>query len=209
MQKAQLSNAQRGHSLIAGATANILFSTGWFLLGFVLLGGGIALVVGGTAKRASGLFEQIPQLNDLIARSGDIVGFAIVAIGILSLVFIALAAVVSGFVLKRGRVRKPWAVTFQSLGIVALLDIPLFLGFFAVAAAFSDSATSIILVIEPLIRLIGSALVGALVWWLVAWMRRGSASKFAGVTATASSIAVEAPAQLDTPTETETDDQPR
>ncbi|MEV8253644.1 hypothetical protein AB0O95_06705 [Rhodoglobus sp. NPDC076762] len=190
MQKAQLSSAQRGHSLVAGAVAHALFSVGWLMLGFVALGGGVTLLLGGTANGVSGLFGDVPVVADFISSAGSVIGTVIIVVAVVAILLVALAAFASLFLLKRGAVRKPWHVTFQSLGIVALLDIPLFVAYLTIAANATDSAVGGTVLLGPVVGIIGSAVVGALVWWWMAWSRRGSASKFAGVTATASATAV-------------------
>lgn len=206
MQKAQLSSAQRGHSLVAGAVAHALFSVGWLMLGFVALGGGITLLLGGTANGVGGLFGDVPAVRDAVSSAGAVIGTVIVVAAIIALLLVACAAFASVFLLTRGAVRKPWQVTFQSLGIVALLDVPLFGAYLSIAANATDSAVGGTVVLGPVVGFFGSVVVGALVWWWMAWSRRGSASKFAGVTATASATAV-APQQsprLDSDTDTST-----
>ncbi|MGV8912375.1 MAG: hypothetical protein ACOH14_07135 [Rhodoglobus sp.] len=193
MQKAQLSSAQRGHSLVAGAVGHVLFSIGWLMVGFVVLGGGITLLLGGTANGVSGLFGDIPALTEFLSNAGGVIGVIIIVVAVVALIFIALAAFASGFILRRGEVRKPWQVTFQALGIVALLDIPLFVVYLSIAAGVTDSTVSGPLFFGPIVGIVGSALIGALVWWWMTWSRRGSASRFAGVTATGSATAVTRP----------------
>lgn len=75
-------------------------------------------------------------------------------------------------------------------GVVALLDIPLFFVYFSIASSVTDAAVSGPVVLGPGIGVLGSAVLGALVWWWMAWARRGSASKFAGVAASASATAI-------------------
>ncbi|MBH0129402.1 hypothetical protein [Salinibacterium sp. NK8237] len=190
MQKAQLTSAQRGYSLVAGALSHAVFSIGWLMLGFVAVGGGLTLLLGGTASSLSGLFGDVPAVRDFVSGAGGVIGTVIIVMGIVALLLVALAAFGSMFLLKRGAVRKPWQVTFQSLGIVALLDVPLFAVYLTVAANVTDSAVGGTVLLGPLVGILGSAIVGAAVWWWMAWSRRGSASKFAGVTATASATAV-------------------
>lgn len=122
----------------------MVFSIGWLLLGFVALGGGITLLLGGTANGIGGLFGEIPALKDFLSSAGGVIG--VVIVGVVALVLVTLAALASGFILTRGRVRKPRLVTFRALG-----------------------------------------------WWWMTWSRRGSSSKFSGVTATASATAVMSP----------------
>ncbi|EAR25594.1 hypothetical protein A20C1_04986 [marine actinobacterium PHSC20C1] len=164
----------------------MLFSIGWLMLGFAALGGGITLLLGGTVTGVGGLFGEIPALAEFISGAGGVIGVIILIAAVLALIFVALGVLASGFILKRGAVRKPWKVTFQSLGIVALLDIPLFAVYLSIAAAVTDSSIGGPLLLGPVVGILGSAIVGAVVWWWMAWSRRGSASKFAGVTATAS-----------------------
>ncbi|QYH35800.1 hypothetical protein [Salinibacterium sp. M195] len=193
MQKAQLSSAQRGHSLVAGAVGHVLFSIGWLLVGFVVLGGGLTLIIGGSSRGLSGRFSDIPALNEFLSRTGDIIGVLVIVAAIVALIFITLGAIASGVILKRGAVRKPWKVTFQSLGIVALLDVPLFVVYLSIAAGVTDTTVTGPVFLGPVVGILGSAVVGALVWWWMAWFRRGSASTFAGVTATASATAISDP----------------
>ncbi|GAA1215670.1 hypothetical protein [Rhodoglobus aureus] len=129
MQKAQLTSAQRSYCPVAGAVGHVLFSLGWFLLGVVALGGGITLLLGGTAQGVTGLFGDIPALKDFLS----------------------------------------YAVGVTDTNVAG----PVFLG--------------------PVVGIVGSLIVGALVWWWMTWSRRGSASNFAGVTATASATAVTPP----------------
>lgn len=193
MQKAQLTSAQRGHSIVAGAVAHVLFSIGWLMVGFVALGGGITLLLGGTANGIGGLFGDIPALSAFFNNAGDVIGVIVVVVAALALIFVSAAVFASAYILRRGAVRKVWPVTFQSLGVVALLDIPLFVVYLSISAGVTDTTVTGPLLLGPIVGILGSAVVGALVWWWMAWSRRGSASQFAGVTATGSATVATRP----------------
>lgn len=166
MTKATLTGGQTGAAIFAGIFGHLLFAAGWIALGITLLGGVIAAVLGGTLVSIGDAFSA-----DGIAifdSAGGVLGNIVLGLLIAAAVLIVLSVVVSGLILRRGRVRKPWGTTWTAVLISAIIDLPLVVVYFAVARA-TDGVPFL------LIALIGTVVIGILVWLWMTWAHRGPA----------------------------------
>jgi hypothetical protein len=161
MTKATLTGGQVGAAVLAGIFGHLLFAVGWITLSVTLLGGVIAALLGGT-------IASIGDGAEIFGTAGGVLGSIVLGLIIASVVLIVVGIVVSGLILRRGRVRKPWGTTGTAVVIAAIVDIPLIAGYFAIARATDG-------VPFPLIALIGTLVVGVLVWLWMARAHRGPA----------------------------------
>lgn len=180
MQKAKLTGRQVVAAVFAGIFGHLLFALGWISLGLVVLIGIAVLLLGGTIGSISGLFGEVEVIADLLANASGLVGALGLGFGIGAIVVAFLGVLVSAVILRGGKVRRPWATTWSAVGIAAVIDVPL-LFVYASIANRSDTAGFF------LVAILGTVVVGILVWLWMTWGHRGSASEFAGVSASASS----------------------
>jgi len=183
MTKAKLSSGQVVSAVFAGIFGHLIFAAGWIALGLVLLSGLIFSLFGLTLSNIIGQFTD--GANGFFDNAGGLLGGVFIGLLVGALVLMLLGFLVSGWIMKGGKVRKPWATTWSAVLIVALINLPLLLVY---AAISSDQLPF------PLVAFLGTLIVGVLVWLWMAWGHRGPASEFAGVTAAASATAVAAPA---------------
>ena len=170
MTKATLTGGQVGAAVVAGIFGNILFAAGLNALAVTLLGGTIVAILGGT-------IESFSDGTEIFGTAGGVLGGIVLGLVIASIVLIGLAIVVSGLILRRGRVRKPWGTTWTAVLIATIIDLPLVLVYYLIARSTDG-------VPYPLIALIGTVVVGILVWLWMAWAHRGPAVAGAGAIAT-------------------------
>ncbi len=161
MTKATLTGGQVGAAVFAGIFGHLLFAIGWIALGITLLGGVIAAILGGT-------MQGIGDGAEIFGTAGGVLGNIVLGLVIASVVLIILGIVVSGLILRRGRVRKPWGTTWTAVIIAAIVDVPLIAAYLAIARATDG-------VPFPLIALLGTLVVGILVWLWMTWAHRGPA----------------------------------
>lgn len=189
--KAQLTGGQGAAAVIAGVIGHFLFSIAW---------AGLLLSLGFLLFRAffNGLIEQFLNSATLEGDAGNTIAQILQTIqgllATLSIVLIVLNALgivfayfISWLILKIGKVRKPGGTTFSSILIVAILDGGLLLLSLAIGSTFARNtdAGSPFLIVWVVV----TAVVGALVWLWMAWVRRGPAPEGA-VAAPAASAAV-------------------
>ena len=173
MTKATLTSRQRGAAVFAGIIGHLFFAPAWIGLGFLLLGGGILALVGGGIGVAN--VQDAQSVSDFLTQAGGIVKVLGIIFGVIIGVGILLGFLFSALILKAGRVRKPWATTLSSLGIVALLDVPLAIFYLWIAARLTDTKVSGPVFLGPFVFLLGTIVVGVLVWLWMAWAHRGPA----------------------------------
>ncbi len=161
MTKATLTGGQVGAAVFAGIFGHLLFAAGWIILGLTLLGGTIAAILGGTVS-------SIGDGAEIFATAGGVLGGIVLGFVIASVVLLLLAVVVSGLILRGGRVRKPWGTTWTAVIISALIDVPLLLAYLAIARSTDG-------IPFPLIALVGTVVVGILIWLWMTWAHRGPA----------------------------------
>jgi hypothetical protein len=176
MQKAQLTGRQTGTAVIAGVVGNLLFSAGWTILAFTLFGSAIVALGGTTIVGSSQLFD----------RAGGILGGIAIGAGVVGLVVVSVGFLVSGAILKGGHVRKPWGVTWSAILLSAVLSLPLTI-LYSVIAFRRDSSVGLFAV-----SLIGTVVVGALLWLWMTWARRGPVVEATPIEAPPTAPSVEA-----------------
>lgn len=181
MTKARLTGGQVVAAVFAGVFGHLLFAAGWITLGFVLFGGLIVSILGGTVASLFGLGTD--GTGDFVDSAGQVLGGVFTGFLIGALVVMLLGFLVSGWILSAGRVRKPWGTSLTSVIIAAVLGVPLLLAYVAI------SGENLPL---PLVAVLGTVIVGVLVWLWMTWAHRGPATD-AAITATPAAPAVEAP----------------
>lgn len=171
-------------AIFAGIFGNLLFSAGWTGLGITLLGGVLVAVFGTSLSALIGQFADQAAVGPFFDNAGGVVSGFILGFSIGSAVLILLGFLISGWILKGGKVRKPWATTFTSILLSALLSVPLIFLWLTIANSTDGLPVGLIIVI-------GTAVVGILLWLWMTWAHRGYASEFVGVKASASGTATE------------------
>jgi hypothetical protein len=175
MQKAILTGRQRGAAVFAGIFGHLLFALGWLGLGFLLLAGGLLLVFGASIGSLAGAFGGVQSISDFLGQAGSIMKVVGVVFGVISLALMLLGFLVSGWILGAGRVRKPWATTLSAVAIVALLDLPLYVLYLVIAGKLTDTKVAGPLFLGPFVFIVGTIIVGVLVWLWMTWGHRGPA----------------------------------
>lgn len=168
--KAKLTGGQALAAVFAGVFGHLLFGGGWTLLGIVLFGGLLAGILGLTASGIAKLAGDNPAIADLFDSAGGLVSGVLGIATIVAVVLMILGFLVSGWILKGGKVRKPWGTTWWSIVIVAVLAFPLFLVYVAISGRGEGGLPF------PLVAFLGSLIVGVLVWLWMTWAHRGPAS---------------------------------
>lgn len=158
---------QFSSSLVAGAVGHTLFQTGWFGFGMSLAGLVAAALFGNLVDVIATAVgsDAVPSLLQSLGVGADILFWVVIALLIGSLVLVLLAVIVSVWLLTLTDQRKPWAVTWASLGIVAVLDIGLFWLYVWLATVVTDSPVAGPVLLAPVFALVGGIVLGALIWW--------------------------------------------
>jgi len=189
--KAQLTGGHVVAAIFAGIFGNLLFSAGWTSLGVTLLGGLFAVIFGGSISAIIGSFTDPASIAPFFDNAGGLVSGVVIGFGVGSVALMLLGFLISGWILKGGKVRKPWGTTWTAVLLSALLNVPLLFAWFAIANSTDGLPVGLIVVL-------GTAVVGILLWLWMTWAHRGYASEFVGTSVTASatsSTPVEAPAE--------------
>jgi hypothetical protein len=186
MQKAQLTGRQTGTAVIAGVVGNLLFSVGWTILAFTLFGSAIVALGGTTIRSLIDQFSSTVGSSQLFDRAGGILGGIAIGAGVVGVVVVAVGFLVSGAILKGGHVRKPWGVTWSAILLSAVLSLPLTI-LYSVIAFRRDSSVGLFAV-----SLIGTVVVGALLWLWMTWARRGPVVELTPIEAPPTAPSVEA-----------------
>ncbi len=171
MTKATVTGRQRGAAVLAGTVGHLLFAIGWLGLGFLAVGSGLAALLGGTIGLTN--VGGVEGISEVLTQAGSIMRVLGIVFGIIALVLILLGFFLSGWILKVGAVRKPWVTTLTSLGIVAILDLPLSVLYLWIAAQLTDTRVAGPFFLGPFIFVIGTIVVGVLVWLWMTWAHRG------------------------------------
>lgn len=194
--KAQLTSGQGAAAIIAGVIGHFLFSIAW--AGLL-----ISIVFLVARSFINGLIEQFLTSSVLEGDAGTTIRQVLEGIqgflSGLSIVFIVLNALgiifaffISWLILKIGKVRKPGGATFSSFIIVAIIDGGLLFLSLAIASSIAkntDNGSPFIIV-----WVVVTAVIGALVWLWMVWVRRGPAPEVAAADAPAVPAAAAAPA---------------
>lgn len=184
--KAKLTAGQVVAAIIAGIVGHVLLGGGWALLGLVLFGGLLTGILGVTV---SGLIELVsgdnPAATELVDSAGGVIGSVFLGAAVVAVVLMLVGFLVSGLILRGGRVRKPWGTTFWSAVIVAVLSLPLLLVYLAISGQGEGGLPF------PLVALLGTVIVGVLVWLWMTWAHRGRVPEVTAGTASEGAPAVE------------------
>jgi hypothetical protein len=175
MQKAILTGRQRGAAVFAGIFGHLLFALGWLGLGFLLIGGGLLLVLGASIGSIADSFGGVQSIGDFLTQAGGIMKVVGVVVAVISFLLMLLGFLVSGWILAAGGVRKPWATSLSAVAIVAVLDLPLYVLYLVIAGKLTDTKVAGPLFLGPFVFVIGTVVVGVLVWLWMTWGHRGPA----------------------------------
>jgi len=169
-------------SLLAGAVAHTMFQTGWFGFGMSLAGLAAAALFGNLIDVIASAVgsDVVPGILSSLGVGADILFWVLIALLIGSLILVVLAVMVSVWLLSLTGQRKPWAVTWASLGIAAVLDIGLFWLYVWLGTVVIDSPVAGPVLLSPVFALIGGIVVGSLVWWGMAHAYRDKKDHQAG-----------------------------
>lgn len=167
--KARLTSGQVVAAVVAGAVGHILFASAWSLLWLALAGGAVRGILGVTAE---GLADRVSgeSLGGLFDSAGGILGGIVIVIAIGGALGVVVAVLVSAGILAGGKVRRPWATTFTSLLIAAVLSGPLALVYWLVSRPGEGGLPFL------LVAGLGTIIVGVLIWLWMAWAHRGPAN---------------------------------
>lgn len=191
--KAQLTSGQGAAAIIAGVIGHFLFSIAW--AGLL-----ISIVFLVARSFINGLIEQFLTSSVLEGDAGTTIKQVLEGVqgflSGLSIVFIVLNALgiifaffISWLILKIGKVRKPGGATFSSFLIVALIDGGLLFLSLAIASSIAKNTDGSPFLI---VWVVVTAVIGALVWLWMVWVRRGPAPE-AAAGAPAVATAADAP----------------
>jgi hypothetical protein len=180
-------------AVFAGVVGNLLFSAGWTILGFTLFGGAIVALGGATIRSLIDQFTSTVGSGQLVDRAGGILGGIAIGAGVVGVVIMAVGFLLSGAILRGGRVRKPWGVTSSAILLSAVLSLPLAI-LYSVIAFRRDSSIGLFAV-----SVIGTLIVGALLWLWMTWARRGPVAEATPIEAAPPAPAVEAAVEPSAP----------
>ena len=204
--KASLTTPQGVSAIIAGIIGHFLFSLAWFTL---ILG-----VLGLLARNI--LFDLLDNATRQVELTGEagegalgIIDTVRGALGTLNLVLIISSAVsiliaflISGGIMKVGKVRKPFGATFAAMVIVGILDLGLFWVYLFIGLNANEETG--FLPTYPIAFVIGTVVLGALVWLWMAHLRRAPLSEVeAAEPAPAIGAPADDPPPLDEPATTD------
>ncbi len=179
--------AKRG-AAIAGAVGFVVLSIGYALvalcLGIALLAVFIGLIVRGARSSTTEWYSGIVRVLDGLDLRPFVV--PLVLVGILGVVVMAVAIVVSGRVLAAHQVRRPWAVTWAGVGvgIVASWVVSGIGGIFTRVglggvdwnSSSAGSSLVTVLAVSGIFSVALNAVVGWLSWWWMAHAMRPAAA---------------------------------
>ena len=177
--KASLTTSQGVSAIIAGIIGHFLFSLAWFTLILGVLGLIARNVLFGLLDSA---IEQVELTGDAGEGALGVMEAVRSALGTVNLVLIISSAVsiviaflISGGIMKAGKVRKPFGATFSAMVIVGILDLGLFWLYLFIGLGANDETG--FLPTYPIAFVIGTVVVGALIWLWMAHLRRAPLSE--------------------------------
>jgi hypothetical protein len=177
--KVPLTTSQGVSAIVAGIIGHFLFSLAWFTLILGVLGLVARNVVFGLIDSTTEQVELTGEAGEgvvgIIGSLRDVLGTLNLVLIIGSAVSIIIAFLISGGIMKAGRVRKPFGATFSAMVIVGILDIGLFWLYLFIGLGASDETG--FLPTYPIAFVIGTVVVGALVWLWMAHIRRAPLSE--------------------------------
>ena len=177
--KASLTTSQGVSAIIAGIIGHFLFSLAWFTLILGVLGlvarNVVFDLIDSTTKQVELTGEAGEGVIGIIGSLRDVLGTLNLVLIISSAVSIIIAFLISGGIMKAGKVRKPFGATFSAMVIVGILDIGLFWLYLFIGLGASDETG--FLPTYPIAFVIGTVVVGALVWLWMAHIRRAPLSE--------------------------------
>ena len=166
--KAKLTGGQVVAAIFAGILGHLFFSAGWSLLWVALAGGLLTGLLGLSIESLAGQFSQGGP-SEWFDTAGGLIGGLVIGAVAVALVVMVLGYLISAWILKGGKARRPWSISFWSIVIVAVLSLPLLLLYGAISGR-GDGGLPF-----PLVAFLGTVIVGVLVWLWMTWAHRGPA----------------------------------
>ena len=166
--KAKLTGGQVVAAIFAGILGHLFFSAGWSLLWVALAGGLLTGLLGLSIESLAGQFSQGGP-SEWFDTAGGLIGGLVIGAVAVALVVMVLGYLISAWILKGGKARRPWSISFWSIVIVAVLSLPLLLLYGAISGR-GDGGLPF-----PLVPFLGTVIVGVLVWLWMTWAHRGPA----------------------------------
>ena len=187
--KAKLTGGQVVAAVFAGILGHLFFSAGWSLLWVALAGGLLTGLLGLSIESLAGQFSGIGDPSEWFDTAGGLIGGLVIGAVIAGAVIMLLGYLVSAWILKGGKVRRPWSTSFWSIVIVAVLSLPLLI-LYGVISGRGDGGLPF-----ALVAFLGTAIVGVLVWLWMTWAHRGPATAAVEPAPAAPPVAAAPPAE--------------
>jgi hypothetical protein len=172
--KASLTTSQGVSAIIAGIVGHFLFSLAWFTLILGVLGLVARNVLFGLLDTAISQIELTGEAGEGILGTIEAVRGALGTLNLVliisSAVSIVIAFLISGGIMKAGGVRKPFGATFAAMVIAGILDLGLFWVYLFIGLNASEETG--FFPTYPIAFVIGTVVIGALVWLWMAHLRR-------------------------------------
>jgi len=169
----RLTGGQRASAILGGIVGHTIFAIGWFGFGFVLVGALFSAVIGGLLRSLLGRADS-EAITNVLDRAGVIVWILLLVFTVGAVAFMALGIMVSGAILRRGDVHRPWRTTWTAVLVAAAVDIPAFWIAISISTLVADSGAAVV-VLPPLFALLVVIVIGALCWWWMAHVNRPKA----------------------------------
>lgn len=166
--KAKLTGGQVVAAVFAGILGHLFFSAGWSLLWVALAGGLLTGLLGLSIESLAGQFSQGGP-SEWFDTAGGLLGGLVIGAVVVAVVIMVLGYLISAWILKGGKARRPWSISFWSIVIVAVLSLPLLLLYGAISGRGEGGLPF------PLVAFLGTVIVGVLVWLWMTWAHRGPA----------------------------------
>ena len=200
--KAKLTREQLVAAVLAGLFGHLLIAIGWWSFGMLLVAALVVLVLGTLLSLLLGGQNPIELLGDSADSAGTLVVVAVVVAIIVGAAVLFGGIMLSRGILRRGRVRRPVAVTIRAALIAVAIDTVLFAIAVSTALGTSDENRTGPFVGAGVTLFIGALVVGPLVWLWMTWAHRGRAEvSVAPVATPAPEVTPEAPVAPSPPAE--------
>ncbi len=166
-----ITGGQRASAILAGIAGHILFAIGWFGIAFVFLGTLVSPLVNELLTNLLGDVDA-KQLTDILQRASALIWLLGLVFIVGSAAFVVFGILSSLSILRRGGIDKPGRVNWTSFVIAAVVDLPIFLLALWLATLVTDNSAGL-LWLPPVLALVLAAVIGVVVWWLMAHVNRG------------------------------------
>jgi len=166
-----LTGGQRASAVLAGLAGHVLFAIGWFGIAFVILGGMLSPLVHELLGNLLGDVDA-DRFTEILGRASALFWLLGIVFFVGSLAFAAFGVLASLLILRRGAVDRAGRVNWSAFVVAAVLDLPLFLLVFWLAAVITEGSPDLVWV-PPVLAFLLAAAIGVVVWWAMAHLYRG------------------------------------